>query len=259
MPFHPDDILLNNTVAAGKNFRWIGRSKFYPFCLIYIVKEEDVNRPRKQVQLQEAICCLNCQLWYLGVERQMVLLNFPTASSTIRMIISFGIIIPHHSSLQFAITPPVVPSIPSTELPVISKPPARHCHLPLSLHIAPVPSWRSLGTRGFSNPKPHPLAAAPELGPPNWNSPPWHAPLLAHCGIYWTRQKVKHNKGFFFFTYTLISPLKRDLISFVQRLCTTAVLRDTARSSSSSCRSTSLLLTIHLHFLCQAQRILMVY
>lgn len=83
-----------------------------------------------------------------------------------------------------------------------------------------------------------------------------HLPLLPDHSAYRTKERVKHTKmlslSFAFFVclsvsfyITVISPGMRDLISFVQRLCTTAVLGEAACPLSSLYHSTSLLLALH--------------
>lgn len=41
MPYMSDDALLNNMIAAGKNFYWTRLCKFYSICLILMVKNEE--------------------------------------------------------------------------------------------------------------------------------------------------------------------------------------------------------------------------
>lgn len=41
MPYLSDDALLNNIIAAGKNFFWTRRCKFYSIFLILRVKNEE--------------------------------------------------------------------------------------------------------------------------------------------------------------------------------------------------------------------------
>lgn len=178
MHYHPDDLLLNNMVAAGKNFHWIGSWKFYPVCLIYIVKnkeEETLTGWESKCMYKKLFIVLteinNCGIFvwegrcYFSTFQQFLRKNAknkttknqkkPTKPHNCNVI-------PYHSSFWFTITLPVVQfsSLSRAE----SDKQAPCLPLPFAVLIADtahLSSRRLLGTRGFTNPKSRPLAAAP--------------------------------------------------------------------------------------------------